>query len=54
MAKKEGKRVRDLAPETQLEIKRAQAKKMVAQVKLEEAKREIEEHKANIDRLKET
>lgn len=53
MAKKQtGSRVRDLPPEQQLELKRAQARKLAAEVKKAEASQVIEAEKENMDRIK--
>lgn len=53
MAKKQtGTRVRDLPPEQQLELKRAQAQKLAAEVKRAEAQQQIAAAKENMDRIK--
>lgn len=46
------RRVRDLPAEVQLEIARARAGKLAAEVKIAEGKQEKKEHQATIDKLK--
>lgn len=44
-------RLRDLPKETQLEIKRAKAKKLAEEVKIADAKAAADQHQATIDNL---
>lgn len=54
MAKKttDSRRIRDLPPEVRVEIERAKAKAAAEKVKMMDAKIALEEHQAQISRLK--
>lgn len=52
MAKKTGPRLRELPKETQTEIKRQRAAIMTHEVKIADSRNAINEHRANIIRLK--
>lgn len=52
-AKPDTTRLRDLPKAVQIEIKRAQAEMLLARVKRDELAAEIDEHRANIEKLKE-
>ena len=50
--KSDSRRVRDLPPETRREVERAKANIAVEKVKVSDSRAKIEEHQANISRLK--
>lgn len=54
MAKKSDnqRRIRDLPPETRREVERAKANIAVEKVKISDSRAKVQEHQANIERLK--
>lgn len=48
------RKLRDLPPETRLEVERSRAKIAAEKVKIGDSKAEIREHQANIEKLKGT